>query len=165
RLWPCPGARKLPDGRAPRTRKRAPGHWLDHRGGDTRAPGRAQEEARLARRRRRGARRTLCPAPRRRIRTARHGGLRGQEMNEHRPVKRQPSLLERAADLFGIDPAAGAPTIDVSGLPPEPAKSAKARKEVAPALHEAGPAAATDLAAEVAPAPEAAPAIKASLAK
>src|SRR5690606_12158534 len=35
----------------------------------------------------------------------------------------------------------------------------------APALHEAGPAAATDLAAEVAPAPEAAPAIKASLAK
>ncbi len=86
-------------------------------------------------------------------------------MNEHRPVKRQPSLLERAADLFGIDPAAGAPTIDVSGLPPEPAKSAKARKEVAPALHEAGPAAATDLAAEVAPAPEAAPAIKASLAK
>lgn len=49
-------------------------------------------------------------------------------MNEHRPVKRAPSLLERAADMFGTDPAAGAPTIDLSSLPPEPEKKAKAKK-------------------------------------
>lgn len=48
-------------------------------------------------------------------------------MNQHRPVKR-PSLLERAADLFGIDPVANAPTIDVSSLPPEPERKAKVKK-------------------------------------
>ena len=41
-------------------------------------------------------------------------------MNDQRKVKRPPSLLERAADMFGLDPAANAPTIDVSNLPPEP---------------------------------------------
>lgn len=49
-------------------------------------------------------------------------------MNEHRPVKRAPSLLERAADLFGTDPAAGAPTIDLANLPPEPERK-KAKKQ------------------------------------
>ena len=46
-------------------------------------------------------------------------------MNDQRKVKRPPSLLERAADMFGLDPAANAPTIDVSNLPPEPAKKAR----------------------------------------
>ena len=49
-------------------------------------------------------------------------------MNDQRPVKRQPSLLERAADMFGIDPVANAPTIDVSKLPPEPEKKPKKTK-------------------------------------
>ena len=49
-------------------------------------------------------------------------------MNDQRKVKRPPSLLERAADMFGIDPAANAPTIDVSNLPPEPEKKAKKAK-------------------------------------
>lgn len=53
-------------------------------------------------------------------------------MNEHRPVKRTPSLLERAADLFGTDPAAGAPTIDLSALPEEPARKGKAKKKAEP---------------------------------
>jgi len=52
-------------------------------------------------------------------------------MNDQRPVKRPPSLLERAADMFGLDPAANAPTIDVSKLPPETPK--KERKGKAPA--------------------------------
>ncbi|WP_033073692.1 AAA family ATPase [Sphingopyxis sp. MWB1] len=53
-------------------------------------------------------------------------------MKDKRPVKRQPSLLERAADMFGLDPAGKTPTIDISQLPPEPerkrrkAKAAKA---------------------------------------
>jgi exopolysaccharide/PEP-CTERM locus tyrosine autokinase len=46
-------------------------------------------------------------------------------MNDQRKVKRPPSLLERAADMFGLDPAANAPTIDVSSLPPETPKKAK----------------------------------------
>ncbi len=46
-------------------------------------------------------------------------------MNDQRKVKRPPSLLERAADMFGLDPAANAPTIDVSQLPPETRKKAK----------------------------------------
>lgn len=46
-------------------------------------------------------------------------------MNDQRPVKRPPSLLERAADMFGLDPAKNAATIDVSKLPPEPEKNAK----------------------------------------
>ena len=55
-------------------------------------------------------------------------------MNDQRPVKRPPSLLERAADMFGLDPAKNAATIDVSKLPPEPEKKAKkARAEEAPA--------------------------------
>jgi len=62
-------------------------------------------------------------------------------MNEHRPVKRQPSLLERAADMFGIDASAHAPTIDVGKLPAEPEKKAKAKpetsgEEAAPAVVE-----------------------------
>lgn len=73
-------------------------------------------------------------------------------MNEHRPVKRQPSLLERAADLFGIDPAAGAPTIDVSGLPLEPKKKAK----------KAEPVVEPEPAPEAASAVEAAPTVKPS---
>ena len=49
-------------------------------------------------------------------------------MNDQRKVKRPPSLLERAADMFGLDPAANAPTIDVSSLPPEAPKKAKTVK-------------------------------------
>src|SRR3546814_8102424 len=60
-------------------------------------------------------------------------------MNEHRPVKRQPSLLERAADMFGIDASAHAPTIDVGTLPPEPEKKAVGTKPEPPA-GEAAPA-------------------------
>ena len=80
-------------------------------------------------------------------------------MNDHRPVKRQPSLLERAADMFGLDPAANAPTIDLSALPPEPAKkSRKAKAKAAPEMEilppeaeEAAPA--VDAAAPVRPSP------------
>lgn len=54
-------------------------------------------------------------------------------MNDQRPVKRQPSLLERAADMFGLDPAKHAPTIDVSQLPPEPERKAKKAKPAAEA--------------------------------
>ncbi len=54
-------------------------------------------------------------------------------MNDQRPVKRQPSLLERAADMFGLDPAKHAPTIDVSQLPPEPERKAKKAKLAAEA--------------------------------
>lgn len=46
-------------------------------------------------------------------------------MNDQRKIKRPPSLLERAADMFGLDPVGNAPTIDVSSLPPEPEKKAK----------------------------------------
>ncbi len=71
-------------------------------------------------------------------------------MNDPRPVKRQPSLLERAADMFGLDPVANAPTIDLSSLPPEPVKKAKkGAAEVAAAEPEA-------------PAVEAAPGVKPS---
>ena len=63
-----------------------------------------------------------------------------EDMNDQRPVKRQPSLLERAADMFGLDPAANAPTIDVSKLPPEPErKGRKARSKAAPACNPAAP--------------------------
>ena len=82
-------------------------------------------------------------------------------MNEHRPIKRTPSLLERAADMFGTDPAAGAPTIDVSGLPEEPVRKGRAKKKaeveaaVTPPLT---PEAETlDPVVEAAPAVEAAP--------
>lgn len=59
-----------------------------------------------------------------------------KDMNDQRPVKRQPSLLERAADMFGLDPAAGAPTIDVTQLPPAPEKKAR-KAAVAPAAEAA----------------------------
>lgn len=49
-------------------------------------------------------------------------------MNDQRKVKRPPSLLERAADMFGLDPAVNAPTIDVASLPPEPPKKVRKTK-------------------------------------
>jgi exopolysaccharide/PEP-CTERM locus tyrosine autokinase len=76
-------------------------------------------------------------------------------MNEHRPVKRPPSLLERAADMFGIDPAANAPTIDVTGLPPEREKKAKKASPAAPA-------APAEPVVEAEPAVETAPTVKPS---
>lgn len=67
----------------------------------------------------------------------------GDDMNDQRKVKRPPSLLERAADMFGLDPAGKAPTIDVSSLPPEPEKKAKKAKAepvaAAPAADHAEP--------------------------
>ncbi len=76
-------------------------------------------------------------------------------MNDQRKVKRPPSLLERAADMFGVDPVANAPTIDVSSLPPEPEKKAKKAK--------AEPVAETpqpEIVVEAAPVAEAAPAVE-----
>ncbi|HMN54595.1 MAG TPA: AAA family ATPase, partial [Sphingopyxis sp.] len=76
-------------------------------------------------------------------------------MNDQRPVKRPPSLLERAADMFGLDPAKNAATIDVSKLPPEPekkAKKAKAKVALAEVLPPEAPV------VEAAPAVEPAPA-------
>ena len=80
-----------------------------------------------------------------------------KDMNDQRPVKRQPSLLERAADMFGLDPAKHAPTIDVSQLPSEPERKAKKAK---PAAEVPQP----EILPPDAPAPavEAAPAAKAS---
>lgn len=76
-------------------------------------------------------------------------------MNDQRPVKRQPSLLERAADMFGIDPAAGAPTIDLSNLPPEPeAKVRKTKAKKVPAAETPEPASSVS---DVAPAVVSAP--------
>ena len=72
-------------------------------------------------------------------------------MNDQRKVQRPPSLLERAADMFGLDPAANAPTIDVSNLPPEPEKKAKKAK--------AEPAAETPQPEILEPSVEAAPAV------
>lgn len=54
-----------------------------------------------------------------------------EDMNDQRPVKRPPSLLERAADMFGLDPAKNASTIDVSKLPPEPEKKARKARATA----------------------------------
>jgi exopolysaccharide/PEP-CTERM locus tyrosine autokinase len=76
-------------------------------------------------------------------------------MNDQRKVKRPPSLLERAADMFGLDPAANAPTIDLSSLPPEPEK--KAKKTKAEPAAETPPAEILDPIVEAAPAVEAAP--------
>jgi exopolysaccharide/PEP-CTERM locus tyrosine autokinase len=76
-------------------------------------------------------------------------------MNDQRKVKRPPSLLERAADMFGVDPVANAPTIDVSSLPPEPEKKTKKAK--------AEPVAETpqpEIVVEAAPAAEAAPTVE-----
>lgn len=71
-------------------------------------------------------------------------------MTDQRPVKRQPSLLERAADMFGLDPAANAPTIDVSSLPPEEPK--KVRRKAA-ASKDTATAPEADIPAPAAPAP------------
>ena len=81
-------------------------------------------------------------------------------MNDQRKVKRPPSLLERAADMFGIDPAANAPTIDVSNLPPEPEKKAKKAKPAEPAA--ASQPEILEPVVEAAPAVEPAPAPKPS---
>lgn len=80
-------------------------------------------------------------------------------MNDQRKVKRPPSLLERAADMFGLDPAANAPTIDVSNLPPEPAKKARKVKAepAAEARVEAPQPEILDPVVEAAPAVEAPP--------
>ncbi len=76
-------------------------------------------------------------------------------MNDQRKVKRPPSLLERAADMFGLDPAGNAPTIDVSSLPPEPEKKAKRAK--AEPVAEAPVAASAELVVEAAPSPRPSP--------
>ncbi len=58
-------------------------------------------------------------------------------MSKHQPIKpaKRGSLLERAADVFGVDAAAGMPTIDIAALPPEPVRKARraAPEPVAPA--------------------------------
>ncbi|MBB6425585.1 P-loop NTPase [Sphingopyxis sp. JAI128] len=81
-------------------------------------------------------------------------------MNDQRKVKRPPSLLERAADMFGLDPVANAPTIDVSKLPPEPEK--KTKKVKAEPATETPPPEILDPVVEAAPAVEPAPAPKLS---
>ncbi|MCW5646030.1 MAG: capsular biosynthesis protein [Sphingopyxis sp.] len=81
-------------------------------------------------------------------------------MNDQRKVKRPPSLLERAADMFGLDPAANAPTIDVSSLPPEAPK--KAKKVKAEPVSEVLPPENVGPAVEAAPAVETAPTPKPS---
>lgn len=78
-------------------------------------------------------------------------------MNDQRPVKRPPSLLERAADMFGLDPAKNAATIDVSKLPPEP--EAKPRKGKAKA-DEPAPAPQAEVLPPEPPVVEAAPAVE-----
>ncbi|MDZ3832534.1 MAG: AAA family ATPase [Sphingopyxis sp.] len=80
-------------------------------------------------------------------------------MNDQRPVKRQPSLLERAADMFGIDAAKNAPTIDVSKLPPEPEKKPKKAGQADSAAIAAEPVAKQEILDPVSPAVEAAPTI------
>lgn len=77
-------------------------------------------------------------------------------MNDQRKVKRPPSLLERAADMFGLDPAANAPTIDVSNLPPEPEKKAKRAKPAEPAAEAPQPEILEPV-VEAAPAPKPSP--------
>ncbi|UNU44918.1 capsular biosynthesis protein [Sphingopyxis sp. YF1] len=83
-------------------------------------------------------------------------------MNEHRPVKRTPSLLERAADMFGTDPAAGAPTIDLSSLPAEPERR-KTKRKAAPEAEAPPPPSAAESAPEAEildPVVEAAPVVE-----
>ena len=82
-------------------------------------------------------------------------------MNDQRKVKRPPSLLERAADMFGLDPVANAPTIDVSNLPPEPEKKAKKVEPAEPAAEAPQPEILEPV-VEAAPAVEPAPAPKPS---
>ena len=81
-------------------------------------------------------------------------------MNDQRPVKRPPSLLERAADMFGLDPAKNAATIDVSKLPPEPEKKVKT-----PAADTSGTAAPRAEVLPSEPVAEAAPAVEAAAPK
>jgi exopolysaccharide/PEP-CTERM locus tyrosine autokinase len=69
-------------------------------------------------------------------------------MTEHRPIKKATSSLERAADIFGTDPLANAPTIDLTGLPHEPGKRVR-RMKVEAAL-EPAPVAADTVAAPAA---------------
>ena len=79
-------------------------------------------------------------------------------MNDQRKVKRPPSLLERAADMFGLDPVANAPTIDISNLPPEPEKKArKVKAEPVEAMQPEILEPVVDAASVVEPAPEASP--------
>ncbi|PQM27996.1 capsular biosynthesis protein [Sphingopyxis lindanitolerans] len=79
-------------------------------------------------------------------------------MNDQRPVKRPPSLLERAADMFGLDPAKNAATIDVSKLPPEPEKKTKkAGAKDAPAAELLPPEPLVEAAPVVEPAPQPSP--------
>lgn len=80
-------------------------------------------------------------------------------MTQHRPISKASatpakSSLERAADLFGTDPLGSAPTIDLTGLPPEPGKRVRRMK--------ADPAPAP---AQLAPETEAASAVPAAAAK
>lgn len=77
-------------------------------------------------------------------------------MNDQRPVKRPPSLFERAADMFGLDPAKNAATIDVSKLPPEPQRKAP-EKEAGPEPAGEGAALPDPLVVDAAPALEPAP--------
>ena len=84
-------------------------------------------------------------------------------MNDQRPVKRPPSLLERAADMFGLDPAKDAATIDVSKLPPEPEKRRRKPKD-APAA-EAPRAPQAEVLPPEPPVVEAAPAVEAAAPK
>ena len=79
-------------------------------------------------------------------------------MNDQRPVKRPPSLLERAADMFGLDPAKDAATIDVSKLPPEPEKRVRKSKAQPESVVEVRQAEVLPPIVETAPAVEAAPA-------
>lgn len=58
-------------------------------------------------------------------------------MTQHRPVKKSSSILERAADMFGTDALANAPTIDLTALPPEPVKPARRPKAASPRAAEA----------------------------
>ena len=83
-------------------------------------------------------------------------------MNDQRPVKRPPSLLERAADMFGLDPAKDAATIDVSKLPPEPERKRRKAKDVPAA--EAPRAPQAEVLPPEPPVVEAAPAVEAAAA-
>lgn len=82
-------------------------------------------------------------------------------MTDQRPVKRQPSLLERAATMFGTEPAANAPTIDVSSLPEESERKPKPKAKKSSSA-EAPPAGIVEPVIEAAGAVEAAPTVKPS---
>ncbi|MBL0914585.1 MAG: AAA family ATPase [Sphingopyxis sp.] len=81
-------------------------------------------------------------------------------MNDQRPVKRPPSLLERAADMFGLDPAKNAATIDVSKLPPEPEKKARKAKVGTAPVEATAPAPQAEVLPPEPPVVEAAPAVE-----